>query len=99
MRLGRSDLQVSKLGIGTLQWGDPGSGFGSTFGEAEIASAFDELIAGGINFFDTAEVYFQMQCKPKLNRLEIWSSVVVTMRLPIYRHYKHFDAGLWLSEH
>lgn len=57
MRLGRSDLQVSKLGIGTLQWGDPGSGFGSTFGEAEIASAFDELIAGGINFFDTAEVY------------------------------------------
>ncbi|KAG0558659.1 hypothetical protein KC19_10G044300 [Ceratodon purpureus] len=57
MKLGRSDLQVSRLGIGTLQWGDPGSGFGTTFGEAELASAFDEIVAGGINFFDTAEVY------------------------------------------
>lgn len=56
MKLGRSDLQVSRLGIGTLQWGDPGSGFGNTFGEAELASAFDEIVAGGINFFDTAEV-------------------------------------------
>lgn len=56
MKLGRSDLQVSRLGIGTLQWGDPGSGFGTTFGEAELASAFDEIVAGGINFFDTAEV-------------------------------------------
>jgi aryl-alcohol dehydrogenase-like predicted oxidoreductase len=56
MKLGRSDLQVSRLGIGTLQWGDPGSGFGNTFGEAELASAFDEIVAGGVNFFDTAEV-------------------------------------------
>jgi aryl-alcohol dehydrogenase-like predicted oxidoreductase len=56
MRLGRSELSVSRLGIGTLQWGDPGSGFGSTFGEPELTSAFDVLVEGGINFFDTAEV-------------------------------------------
>ena len=56
MKLGRSELQVSRLGIGTLQWGDPDSGYGTTFGEAELASAFDEITAGGINFFDTAEV-------------------------------------------
>ncbi|CAM6020949.1 unnamed protein product [Sphagnum balticum] len=57
MRLGRTELEVSRLGIGTLQWGDPGSGFGDTFGETELATAFDVLVHGGINFFDTAEVY------------------------------------------
>lgn len=56
MQLGRTELQVSRLGIGTLQWGDPGSGFGNSFGEPELTSAFDELVKGGINFFDTAEV-------------------------------------------
>ncbi len=56
MRLGRTELEVSRLGIGTLQWGDPGSGFGDTFGETELATAFDVLVHGGINFFDTAEV-------------------------------------------
>lgn len=71
---------MSRLGIGTLQWGDPGSGFGTSFGEAEIASAFDELVAGGINFFDTAEVYFQMQRKPKLNGLEFCTHIFQTQR-------------------
>lgn len=28
------------------------------FGEVEIVSVFDELIVGGINFFDIVEVYF-----------------------------------------
>lgn len=56
MNLGRTPLRISKLGIGTLQWGDPGSGYGERYGEEQLASAFDELIKGGINFFDTAEV-------------------------------------------
>ncbi|KAI5066153.1 hypothetical protein GOP47_0018777 [Adiantum capillus-veneris] len=55
--LGRTSLQVSKIGIGTLQWGDPSSGFGSSFGEAELCGAFQQLLKGGINFIDTAEVY------------------------------------------
>lgn len=55
--LGRTSLQVSKVGIGTLQWGDPGSGFGDRFGEAELSGAFQQLVKGGINFIDTAEVY------------------------------------------
>ncbi|CAM6127733.1 unnamed protein product [Calypogeia fissa] len=57
MNLGRTPLRISKLGIGTLQWGDPGSGYGERFGEEQLASAFNVLIDGGINFFDTAEVY------------------------------------------
>ncbi|MCO5558933.1 hypothetical protein L7F22_012524 [Adiantum nelumboides] len=55
--LGRTSIQVSKIGTGTLQWGDPGAGFGSRFGEAELCGAFQQLLKGGINFMDTAEVY------------------------------------------
>lgn len=55
--LGRTSLQVSKVGVGTLQWGDPRSGFGATFGEDELSGAFQHILQGGINFIDTAEVY------------------------------------------
>ncbi|KAL3698911.1 hypothetical protein R1sor_012987 [Riccia sorocarpa] len=57
MNLGRTSLKISKLGIGTLQWGDPGTGFGKSYGEEDLAKAYDILIQGGVNFFDTAEVY------------------------------------------
>ena len=33
IELGKSGLQVSRIGIGTLQWGDPGQGFGDRFSE------------------------------------------------------------------
>eukprot|EP00897_Mesotaenium_endlicherianum_P009402 jgi/Mesen1/8490/ME000480S07842 len=55
--LGKSSLRVSRLGTGTLQWGDPGTGFGRSYNEDSLAAAYDALVAGGINFFDSAEVY------------------------------------------
>lgn len=55
--LGRTSLQVSKVGFGTLQWGDPGSGFGASYGEDELSDAFQQILQGGVNFIDTAEVY------------------------------------------
>ncbi|KAL2641236.1 hypothetical protein R1flu_008823 [Riccia fluitans] len=57
MNLGRTSLKISRLGVGTLQWGDPGSGFGKSYGEEDLAEAFKTLTQGGVNFFDTAEVY------------------------------------------
>jgi aryl-alcohol dehydrogenase-like predicted oxidoreductase len=49
--IGRTDLQVSPLGIGTNRWGvtrlaDPG-----------LQPTFEAALAEGINFFDTAEIY------------------------------------------
>ena len=38
IQLGRSDLQVSKLGLGTLQWGDTQQGYGSRFSEVGDSS-------------------------------------------------------------
>ncbi|CAI5509424.1 unnamed protein product [Closterium sp. Naga37s-1] len=55
--LGQSELRVSPLGIGTLQWGDPRSGFGEQYSAADLAEAFRAALAGGINLFDSAEVY------------------------------------------
>ena len=33
VRLGSSDLHVSRLGLGSLQWGDTQQGYGSRFNE------------------------------------------------------------------
>jgi aryl-alcohol dehydrogenase-like predicted oxidoreductase len=49
-RLGRSDLMVSKLCLGTMTWGQQNS-------EAEGFAQMDAAIEAGINFFDTAEMY------------------------------------------
>ncbi len=51
VRLGRSDLQVSPLGLGTNSWGpgrrlDPGQ-----------QATVDAALEGTVNFFDTAEFY------------------------------------------
>lgn len=96
MKLGRSELSVSRLGIGTLQWGDPGSGFGATFGEAELATAFDELVAGGINFFDTAEA------TTTINQLltYLWRWNLLEARAYSWTLMELSDAaGVWVPEH
>ena len=57
--LGASDVQVSRLGIGTWQWGDVlvwGYGRG-TYTDADLKLAFEAALAAGLNWFDTAELY------------------------------------------
>jgi len=48
---------VSRIGIGTVGWGDAGRGFGEQYRERGLAEALDAALQGGINFVDTAEVY------------------------------------------
>ena len=49
-RLGRSDIQVSALCLGTMTWGVQNS-------EAEAFEQMDYALDQGVNFFDTAELY------------------------------------------
>ena len=49
-RIGRSSLQVSDICLGTMT-------FGSTCSETDSFSIMDRAVEGGIDFFDTAEVY------------------------------------------
>jgi len=56
--LGRSDLRISRIGVGTWAWGDRWIwGYGGTYGDTEIRDAFSVSRAANVNFFDTAEVY------------------------------------------
>ena len=49
-RLGRTDLFVSKICLGTMTWGEQNS-------EAEGHAQMDRAFARGVNFLDTAELY------------------------------------------
>ncbi|EHP44915.1 aldo/keto reductase [Cupriavidus basilensis OR16] len=49
-RLGRSDLQVSRICLGTMTFGEQNT-------EAEGHSQLDYAVSRGINFIDTAEMY------------------------------------------
>lgn len=43
VKLGNSDLQVSRLGLGSLQWGDTQQGFSSRFNEVGDKSNLLEM--------------------------------------------------------
>ena len=49
-RLGRTDLKVSAICLGTMTWGEQNT-------EAEGHAQMDYAVEQGINFFDTAELY------------------------------------------
>jgi aryl-alcohol dehydrogenase-like predicted oxidoreductase len=56
--LGKTDIQITPLGIGAWSWGDRFYwSFGNDYGNPDCQAAFDASIAAGINFFDTAEIY------------------------------------------
>ncbi|MGK9234865.1 aldo/keto reductase [Inquilinus limosus] len=57
-RLGRTGLEVSRLCLGCMSYGDPGRGAHPwTLGEAESRPFIRKALDLGINFFDTANVY------------------------------------------
>lgn len=49
-KLGRTDLEVSVIGLGTMTWGEQNS-------EAEAHEQLDYALAQGVNLVDTAEMY------------------------------------------
>lgn len=60
VKLGGSDLKVTRLGIGAWSWGD--TTYWNNFewndrNEKAARDAFNASVDGGVTFFDTAEVY------------------------------------------
>ena len=53
-RLGKTDLRVSIIGIGTWQFGGE---WGKNFEQAEVDAMFDAARELGMNLIDTAECY------------------------------------------
>lgn len=57
-RIGLSDLEIAPIGVGTWQWGDRRYwGYGESYGEDDLESAFHAALEARLNFFDTAEIY------------------------------------------
>jgi 1-deoxyxylulose-5-phosphate synthase len=58
VNLGRSGLKVSRLCLGCMSYGDPGSGHHEwALGEADSRPFIERALELGINFFDTANMY------------------------------------------
>ena len=55
--LGKSDIQVPSMGIGTASWGDKKLGYGKAYSFDDIMQAYTACLDAGLNFFDTAEMY------------------------------------------
>lgn len=67
--LGKTSIRLSPIGLGTWQWGAPEWGWGGTYGETEVAAAFERSLALGVNWVDTAEVYGMGRSEELLGRL------------------------------
>lgn len=75
------------MGIGTWAWGDKLVwGFGNGYNEGDVTGAFNESIAGGIRFFDTAEVYGQGKSESILGGLtqEMDNQVIIATKMMPY---------------
>jgi len=57
-RLGKSDLEVTSVGLGAWSWGASQVwGYGKAYGRKEVEDAWWRSIEMGVNFVDTASVY------------------------------------------
>jgi aryl-alcohol dehydrogenase-like predicted oxidoreductase len=88
-RLGASGITVSALGAGTWAWGDePFWGYGAAPDRDQLAMAFRASLAGGVTFFDTAELYGGGGSERVLGALvrEAGRPVVIASKFTPYPH-------------
>ena len=57
VKLGKSDLKVSKICLGTWQWGSREWGWGKGYGKDDAVRSLNRALDLGVNFVDTAEIY------------------------------------------
>lgn len=69
VKLGTTDIEVSAVGTGAWQWGDRFFwGYGFQYREADVEEAFKACVDGGVDFFDTAEIYGRGQSEKLVGR-------------------------------
>ncbi|MFW9853541.1 MAG: aldo/keto reductase [Candidatus Thorarchaeota archaeon] len=56
-KIGTSKVQVSQIGLGTMQFGSQRWGFGKEFDREDISKIIKKGIESGVNLIDTAEIY------------------------------------------
>jgi aryl-alcohol dehydrogenase-like predicted oxidoreductase len=88
--LGRSEVRVSRLGLGVMIWGEASgvqrampakSSYGGTNADDE-QTAFEAALAAEINFFDTAAMYSAGSSERRLGELAEGKDVVIATKFP-----------------
>jgi aryl-alcohol dehydrogenase-like predicted oxidoreductase len=91
IRLGRSDLEVPRLGVGAMTWGSPTGrsrwgpaklAYGGTPGPEEEARAFEASLSAGVDLFDTAAMYSGGASERRLGELADGRHVVIATKFP-----------------
>lgn len=91
MTLGRTDLSVSRLGIGAMVWGDMSTAprwnparnaYGPTSTAEEQRAALEVSLAAGVNFIDTAAMYGKGASERRVGELTAGRDVVVATKFP-----------------
>src|SRR5437764_1280922 len=107
--LGRSDLQVPRLGLGVMTWGDAtGLGrlhpsktaYGGAEGLDEERRAFQASLAAGVTLFDTAAMYGGGASERRLGELARGTPALIASKFPFSFFFrapdfpKELDASL-----
>jgi aryl-alcohol dehydrogenase-like predicted oxidoreductase len=82
LRLGKSAIQCSPLGLGAMTWGEKAwsTAYGGTGGRADEEAAFKASLKGGVNLFDTAEMYGSGNSERRLGQLAQGSKAVIATK-------------------
>jgi len=89
--LGLSNLQVPRLGVGTMTWGDAtGLGrlhpskiaYGGAHGYQEEKSALEASLAAGVTLFDTAAMYGGGASERRLGELARGTEAILATKFP-----------------
>ena len=89
--LGRSDLQVPRMGIGVMTWGDAKglarlhpakTAYGGSHGIEEEKRALEASLAAGVNLFDTAAMYSGGAAERRLGELARDRDVIIASKYP-----------------
>jgi len=91
LRLGRTDLRVSRLGVGAMVWGEMSAAprwsparnaYGPTSTAEEQRAALEMSLAAGVNFLDTAAMYGKGASERRVGELTVGREVVVATKFP-----------------
>ncbi|MEK9136017.1 MAG: aldo/keto reductase [Bacteroidota bacterium] len=88
VRLGRSDVHVIPLGLGTWTWDSTGQfGPGRDYKEDDLRASFQTSMRCGLNFYDTAEAYGHGEIESLLGKFikESGANIVVASKFPPWR--------------
>jgi aryl-alcohol dehydrogenase-like predicted oxidoreductase len=89
--LGRSQLQVPRMGLGAMTWGDAKglarlhpakTAYGGAHGFDEEKRAVESSIAAGVTLFDTAAMYSGGAAERRLGELTRGKDVIIASKFP-----------------